>query len=444
MRKKVLLVVVAVLAALVLLLLILAALALRRVDTPEFRRALLDRAKVVLGAEVRLKDMEVSVLSGIRLDGVEIANPAPFKGNLLSADEFVFRYRLLPLLFGRLDVNRLSLKAPVVGLAMDAQGGFNYERLVGRRNASAGTRPSALPLRVSISRLAVEDGRITVVDAARAQLLAIEGLDFESSFQVGPEGATGKGETRIARFALATGVAATSLRAPLQIAGGVVKIAPFHADLAGGDLEGAIGMRLADARTAADLDLTGVDVKRLAEEAKARSGIVGRLKAKASVEGSGGVETLKGHGSASIDSCQVEQSKLFALMASALRLPELLDPDLSECRVEFTLGGGRVTTPVVRLKGPAVQLDGRGALTLRSGALDYDMSLALAPAVLDRIPAKELRAAFKDRGDGFGTIDFRVTGTTASPQTDLLSRLAKAAAGEAAKGKVKKILEKLF
>ncbi len=444
MRKRALLVVAALLAALVLLLLILAALALRRVDTPEFRKALLDRARVALGAEVRLKDMEVSVLSGIRLSGVEIANPAPFKGDLLTADEFVFRYRLAPLLLGRFDVNRLSLKAPVIGLAMDAQGGFNYERLAGRRNAGAASRPSALPMRVSISRLAVEDGQVTLVDAARVRLLAIEGLDFESSLQFGPAGAAGNGETRIARLALATGVAATSLRAPLQIAGGVAKIAPFRADLAGGDVKGAIGIRLADARTAADLELSRVEVKRLAEEAKTRSGIVGRLNASASVEGSGGVETLKGHGRASIDGCQVEQSKLFALMASALRLPELLNPDLSECRVEFTLGGGRVMTPVVRIKGPALQLDGSGALTLRSSALDYDMSLGLAATVLERIPAKELRAAFRDRGDGFGAIDFRVTGTTASPQTDLVPRLARAAAGEAAKSKVKKILEKIF
>jgi hypothetical protein len=327
---------------------------------------------------------------------------------------------------------------------MDSRGAFNYERLGGRSGASAGARPSALPLRVSISRLAVENGQITVVDAARAGLLAIEGLDFGSSFQVGPEGATGKGDVRIARIGLATGVAATSLRAPLEIAGGVVKIAPFRGDLAGGDVKGAVGVRLADAHMAADLELVGVDVKRLAEEAKTRSGIVGRLKAKASVEGSGGVETLKGHGNSSIDSCQAEQSKLFALMAAALRLPELLNPKLSECRVEFTLGGGRVTTPVVIIKGPALELDGRGVLTLRSSAIDYDMSLALAAALLDRIPAKELRAAFKDRGDGFGAIDFRVTGTTESPQTDLVPRLAKAAAGEAAKSKVKKILEKIF
>jgi hypothetical protein len=445
MRRKVLLVGAAVLAVLALVLVVVAALALRRLDTPAFRKAVLDRATTALGAEVGVKEMEVSVLSGVRLSGVEIANPAPFKGRLLTADEFVFRYRLLPLLLGRFEVNRLSLKAPALSLAMDAQGGFNYERLGGRRTAaSSAPRPAALPVRISISRLAVENGRVTVVDAARANLVALDGLGFESSFAVGPQGASGKGEARIARLALASGVAATSLRAPLEIAGGVVNIAPLRADLAGGDVKGTIVMRLGDARVVTDLELSGVETKKLAEQAGARTGIVGELRAKAHVEGSGGVETLKGKGDASIDDCRIEQSQLFALLASALRLPELLSPDLSECRAEFTLGGGRVTTPVVRMIGPAVQLDGHGSVSLRTDALDYDMTLALATAVLERLPAKELRAAFRDRGDGFGTLDFRVTGTTASPQTDLVPRIAAAAAGQAAKNKVKKLLEKLF
>jgi hypothetical protein len=444
MRRSWLLAGAAALATLLLLLPIAALLALRRLDTPAFRKALLDRARLFVGAEVRAKEMEVSVLSGVRLSGVQVSNPAPFKGDLLTADEFVFSYRLLPLLIGRLDVNRLSLKAPALALAMDPSGTFNYERLAGPRASTSGSRAPSLPVSVSISRLAVENGRISVVDAARSNLLAIEGLGFESRLGVGPEGVAGKGEARIGRLALASGVAATSLRAPVEIASGAVNIAPFRASLAGGDVKGAITMRLTDARVVANLELTGVETKLLAQQAGTRTGILGRLEAKARIEGSGGVETLKGQGAASIHDCRVDQSKLFAVLASALRLPELLSPDLSECRVEFTLGGGRVTTPVVRMTGPAVQLSGHGVLTLRSSALDYNMNLALASPVLERLPAKELRAAFKDRGDGFGTLEFRVTGTTANPQTDLPMRLARAAAGEAAKSKVKKILERIF
>jgi hypothetical protein len=61
-------------------------------------------------------------------------------------------------------------------------------------------------------------------------------------------------------------------------------------------------------------------------------------------------------------------------------------------------------------------------------ALDYDMTLALGEPLARRIPVAEVRDAFRDRGDGFATIDFAVTGTTSSPKTDLALRLGKGAA----------------
>jgi len=74
------------------------------------------------------------------------------------------------------------------------------------------------------------------------------------------------------------------------------------------------------------------------------------------------------------------------------------------------------------------------------------LTLALGQKLLDRIPVRELRAAFRDRGDGFGVLDFKVTGTTAAPRTDLTARLGKAAAGEAAESGLQKLLgrKKIF
>ncbi len=70
------------------------------------------------------------------------------------------------------------------------------------------------------------------------------------------------------------------------------------------------------------------------------------------------------------------------------------------------------------------------------------MSLALAPKLLAKVTRPELRPAFKDRGDGFSAIDFHLYGTTRDPQTDLLSRVAKAAATEAIKGQLDRLFKK--
>jgi AsmA-like C-terminal region len=110
--------------------------------------------------------------------------------------------------------------------------------------------------------------------------------------------------------------------------------------------------------------------------------------------------------------------------------------------MEFTIGGNRVQTPVLGLKGKALQMTGKGTMSLATSALDYDMDLALSRGLVDKIGVKELRAAFKDRGDGFSTVAFKVTGTTERPQTDLASRIGKAAATQVLKDQAGKLFGK--
>ena len=121
------------------------------------------------------------------------------------------------------------------------------------------------------------------------------------------------------------------------------------------------------------------------------------------------------------------------MLAGLLQIPELADPRFDDCRVEFTLGSGQARTPVVSFKGPALELTGQGVTNLVTSVVDYDLNLALSPGLLAKLPGATMRGAFKARPDGFGTIAFKVTGTTVAPKTDLASRFGKAVAVEAAK-----------
>jgi hypothetical protein len=67
------------------------------------------------------------------------------------------------------------------------------------------------------------------------------------------------------------------------------------------------------------------------------------------------------------------------------------------------------------------------------------MTLALHQALLGRLPVKEVRAAFEDRGDSFSTLDFKVTGTADAPRTDVVARIARAGATEVLKGALQKL-----
>src|SRR5437867_3873889 len=186
-----------------------AAYLLHSLNTPEFKKTLLERAKATVGAEVLVKEMDISVLSGVTLKGVTIANPAPFPGNLLTADAFVLRYRLRPLLSGRLEVERLALERPVVALAMDSTGPFTYEQLGGGAKAApskgspASGPAAASPIELILKKLAVDNAEILMQDATKAPLMKVQDFDLDSAFTVVGAAALGSGTARIATLSLA-------------------------------------------------------------------------------------------------------------------------------------------------------------------------------------------------------------------------------------------------
>ncbi|MFI5184862.1 MAG: hypothetical protein ACHQNV_10715, partial [Vicinamibacteria bacterium] len=52
----------------------------RSLDTPEFKRSLLDRASAAVGTRIGARSVDISLLRGVTLEGVTIANPSPLAG----------------------------------------------------------------------------------------------------------------------------------------------------------------------------------------------------------------------------------------------------------------------------------------------------------------------------------------------------------------------------
>lgn len=414
----------------------------RALDTPEFKQALLEWIRSSLGADVQAKELEISLLRGVTLGGITVANPPGFAGRLLEADAFRLRYDLLPLLRGRLQVDEVSLDKPVLSLAMNAQGVFNYEKLAPAASPAPGSRGAALalPLELVLSRLAVTDAQITIVDHAKAVLLSLHDADLDSRFQVAAGAAAGSGTARVESLSLANVLFVRNVSAPLALSRDSLRLTPIDGELAGGDATGELAVDLKRGlRYSLSLEVKGAQVETLLREARSNAAMTGALRASAAFEGTGSMATVKGRGRASVSDCRVRHSKILAVVAATLQVPQLAQPDFEECRVEFSMARSRVETPVVRLKSPTMQLAGAGSLNLNDDTLAYDMTLALDRRWVGRIPMKEIRAAFKERGDGLAAIDFKVSGTSAEPRTDLLARIGKAGATEALKGALGKL-----
>jgi uncharacterized protein involved in outer membrane biogenesis len=411
-------------------------------DTPEFRARVGAEASSALGARVELDALDVSLLRGIRLRGIRVANPAGFRGQFLTADLASLSYRPWSLVSGRIDVDEIKIAKPVVTLVSNAEGAFNYEKLMNARSAAAAARPKGpvssapgapLPA-LRISRFALEDARILVLDDKNAATFRMDDADLTASLGLVKGAAEGTGRADVAVVSLADVLFLRDVKAPFQVSSERMSLAPLKAKLAGGAVSGDIQVVLKPAvRYGLTLDAAGADVATLLKEAGATGTLAGKLKAKASFSGTAGVATVKGDGRADIADCRWPKAPIFGVLAGLLQLPELSDPRLEDCHVEFTVASAQARMPVISFKGPALQLTGQGTTHLLTGALDYRMNLALAPALIGRIPSGTVRAAFKTRPDGFGAIDFKVTGTTQAPQTDLAQSLGKSVAIEAAK-----------
>ena len=362
--------------------------AARSLDDPEVQQALLARLREASGVDVRAGGMDVALSSGIRLRGVAVANPAPLPGNLLTAETLVLRYRLLPLLRGRLEIDELAVEKPELTMVLDANGTSNLEKLLARpRREPEGTVPAPLPLRLVVARAAMSGAVLNVRDARSRLLYAARGVDITSAFESDGTSVTGRGRASVARASTPSHTV-EGMESDLSVTKELLHLSNLRARIATGRL--------------------GADVKIHLPAAK----IVGRGE-------------LTGY--------RADASPLFTAVAAALQLPELARPEVEKGEAQFTLAGARLSTSPVRLKGAGFELSGRGVTLVDSRAFDYDLTLALPRAVRARIPVSEVQAAFRDRGDGFATLDFKATGTADAPRTDIVARLARGTATEAAK-----------
>jgi hypothetical protein len=441
-----------------------------QLNSPEFQEKVRAEVSRQMGADVRFEEMDIALLSGVTLRGFAVANPAPFEGDLFSADAFVLRYRLWPLLRGRVEVEQLAIDKPVLSLVMDEDGRYNYEALGGGEGTPAGRTPpsegrdvaeppetpapapggapAGTPLEIVLSEVSVSDAVITMVaEETDTTLMAVEDADFTSAVRIAGGTTHGQARATIATVNLADMLFVRDVSAPLEMSSQTVELDPIEARVAGGGATGGVTVHLQDGfRYEASLNVDGVDVKTLLQEAKSTAAVSGKLQAETSFEGTGPLSTMKARGNAHVVDCRIEDSKTLALLSTVLKVPELASPEFEECLVDFTLQRNVLSTPRLSLKGQAMQLSGKGTLNLVHSTLDYDMELALSEKLFAKITRKELRPAFKKRDDGFSTVEFRVFGTTEEPKTDLLQRIGKAAATKAVKDKVNELLggKKLF
>jgi len=426
-----------------------------KLQSPETKELALKAAQDALGTKVQINDLTISLFSGITLRGVTIANPQGFNGSLLTAEEFVLRYNLWPLLQKRVEIETLALRKPVITLARNDKGEWNYDKIGAKTAAPADApAPAAAPasaapsapsttkagVDITLSKLALENAEIVMLDEKQKELVRIRNLTVTSNLQTSGSKMEGNGNAKMETLSAADSLFVRAIAAPIKMSAERVALAPLSGTLADGAVSGDVGLKLTGGfQYGVNIKVKDGDMGKLLQEAKTKPTLTGKLQAETSLTGSGGLPTMTGSGKLEIVNGTLVGVPLLETLAVLLHINELRNLKFTECRLEFTMADNKMPTPVIRVKSPQVQITGKGVVSLADYSLNHDVTLAVASDLLAKVPS-EIRDIFKKQPDGFLAITFQVTGPYDAPKNNITETLLKGAA----QNLIQKGIQKLF
>lgn len=148
------------------------------------RDAIADRVSHALGRSVRFDRLDLSVGRGLGIAVGDLAvgeDPRFGDGDFLTARSAFVQIRILPALFGRYEVARVSLESPEISLVKTADG-MSLETLSAGKD-EGGDGSTAERRAIAVALLDIEDATVRYVDRTRKPVheIAVTRLDFEAS-----------------------------------------------------------------------------------------------------------------------------------------------------------------------------------------------------------------------------------------------------------------------
>ncbi|MDD5627740.1 MAG: AsmA-like C-terminal region-containing protein [Elusimicrobia bacterium] len=140
---------------------------------------IVERAGKALGREVRLKSVDLGVIKGLVVEGLEVSEKPDFKAGVFAGVEtFRFRIRLLPLLRKAVVIDEITVAGPSLAVVQLKPGVFNFSDLLEAPAKAAPSAPSApaLPFALQAAVVGLKDGRIAYQDKVSGARWRVEKL----------------------------------------------------------------------------------------------------------------------------------------------------------------------------------------------------------------------------------------------------------------------------
>ncbi|RJQ19297.1 MAG: AsmA family protein [Nitrospiraceae bacterium] len=164
--KKILLIVIAVSALIAVSLTIL----IKTFVTPERVKAfLVPRAEETLGRKISIGGMSIGLFKGISVKDLALRE-ADEKSDFVTCRDFVLKFKLLPLLSGRLIIDELKFVSPEVRILRDGTGRFNFEDIGKKekpgeiKTEKQAAEAEGLPVSLTVNNVSMKDARFSFAD----------------------------------------------------------------------------------------------------------------------------------------------------------------------------------------------------------------------------------------------------------------------------------------
>ncbi|HEX5959453.1 MAG TPA: AsmA family protein, partial [Hyphomicrobiaceae bacterium] len=150
------------------------------IDWNSYRAAFEEEARNVIGRQVEVDgDVKLYLLPTpyFRVEKVRIAdNSANLSEHFFKTDSLSIKLSVAPLLRGVVEVNEIELQRPVLRLALDGKGGWNWQSF-----AQALRATGYMPANVTLASLKIEDGTLAFHGSDGVERGRLDGINGELS-----------------------------------------------------------------------------------------------------------------------------------------------------------------------------------------------------------------------------------------------------------------------
>lgn len=432
----------------VLVLAVVAVFALRAYVQGDGGRARVEEAVgKALKIPVTIGKVTVDFPGTVRVEGIASAETDVAGQPKITARELRGTFALRPLLSGDIEISDVALEQPVFEWPQTAEGRWAWPSPEKKKATDKTSEPkkdaspktASAKASVLVHGIKILHGTVDMKNAKGETVIAAS--DVETDFSEVNERRM-IGAVKAAKLVWGGRYVFENVRTKLRYVDESLTLEDFDSASFSGTIRGRYEM---DTKSDGQpfktrIELRSVDLGALSIAAGWEEGeLAGRLAGEVDVTGrTDRIERLEGPGRISIEGGRFKRLEVFESIAQFLQLGELANFQPREVTSEFKLRDEKVFIDSLVFATENLRISAQGMARF-DGKLALDARLAVPERLIQTIP-DFARGSFTKQDDGMRGLDFKISGKTNKPKTDLAERLM----GGKVQDKVADLLGSLF